>query len=890
MSTGIPFEKIIPFFDAPPGLIITSSDRIARAVQAGYIEHERLQGKHVSVPLPCFSYKQWLRNSFDDWQSDQCDSHLLLDSSVTEFLLTQIIKKDQDIALMNPSGTAKQVLAALKIINEWQIDVESIQLSAGLEASRLVAWLNLLKAQCEKYHWVPSYELASQVLKALENSQLTLPQSILWVGFDEFPPILTKLKSKLSDFEVKQAEYYHQLEQNADIQLFQTTDTLSECQFVAQQVFQTWQAYPDAQIAVVLPDLEKRIDQIQHQFSLVFHPEIQQTGSPLPEAIFNISAGLYLDHIAIVSACLRLWSMRLDRLSVDDLEFLLICPYSQILNNDEYFWTQTIAYWKHNGREVIGINSIEKAMLQYQSDSNCELNHELLNIAKRRNAKKQALQDTVLGLVDEIELWGVLDCRDLDETEHEALLNLFQVVDQVKQFQVAQAKWNRSEILALLHKLVSETVYQKAASNRRIHILGTLEAAGLAFDHVFMMGMNDETWPASPSPNPFIPSSIQKQYQVPRSTAERELEVATSITQHLIKACSQLYISYSEFLDDKQVSLSPLFQPYLERLKYSKESKLPDSLSYQQAELLWALDENAPALKFDEPARGGTSLLKSQAACPFQAFAKFRLKIKEQHREALGLSPRERGLLVHRVLELIWTQLKEQSALLALEQKAVKELIKQKTNQAITELCEQQVLERSEPFWQLESDKLIQMIETWLQQERYRQPFEVESMELDCRAKVGSIEVKFQVDRVDRLHTGDIALIDYKTSSNYKASNWGGMRPEEPQMLLYGTHLSPVSAIAYAQITPKKLGFSGLAATEKLLPDVKVMTPDNAIKWDLPLDWGDMLAKWKKVLHQLGEDFAQGQAKVEPKMKIKTCQYCQYKGICRVNEEQNDAV
>jgi ATP-dependent helicase/nuclease subunit B len=890
MSTGIPFENITFHFDAQPELIITSSDRIARAVQAGYFEHEKLQGKHVVVPLTCLSYKQWLRSSYDDWQSDQCDSQVLLDSAVTEFLLTKIIKKDQDIALMNPAGTAKQVLAALKIINEWQIDIDSIQLSSSLEASRLVEWLDSLEKQCHQFQWVPSYAIASYVLKALQNNQIAMPESILWVGFDEFPPVLLKLKNLLADKGIKQAEYYHQLDHAAEIQLFQTNDALAECQFVAQQVFETWQTNPQDQIAVVLPDLEKRIDQVQHEFSMVFHPEIQETGAPLPEALFNISAGLYLDHIAIVSACLRLWSMRLDRLSVDDLEFLLICPYTKILNQDEYFWTQSIAYWKHNGREVISLASIEKSMLQYQSDNECELSLTLLEIAKQRHTKKQALQDIVNSLVDEIELWGVLAGRGLDDSEHEAILNLFQVVDSIKQFQVAQAKWSRVEVLALLQKLVSETVYQKAASNRRIHILGTLEAAGLAFDHIFMMGMNDENWPASPSPNPFIPSSIQKQYQVPRSTADRELEVAKSITEHLIKACNHLYVSYSEFLDDKQVSLSPLFQSYITELRHKKEANSAAGLRFQLPETEWLLDEKAPSLKIDEPARGGTSLLKSQAACPFQAFAKFRLKIKEQHREALGLSPRERGLLVHRVLELIWTQLKTQAKLLSLDQDAVKDLIIQNTNQAIAELCEQQALERSEPFWQLESGKLVQMIEKWLAQERYRQPFEVESMELDCRAKVGPIEIKFQIDRVDRLHTGDIALIDYKTSSSYKAQNWGGMRPEEPQMLLYGTHLQKVSAIAYAQVTPKKLAFTGLAKEEGLLPAVKTLAADKAQNWDLPLDWGDMLAKWKKVLHQLGEGFAQGQAKVEPKVMIKTCQYCQYKGICRVNEEQPDAV
>src|SRR3569623_1730744 len=63
---------------------------------------------------------------------------------------------------------------------------------------------------------------------------------------------------------------------------------------------------------------------------------------------------------------------------------------------------------------------------------------------------------------------------------------------------------------------------------------------------------------------------------------------------------------------------------------------------------------------------GGASVLEKQAACAFRAFAEVRLFSTPLDTAVLGLDAGERGSIVHRVLQLFWTQVRGQAELLAM--------------------------------------------------------------------------------------------------------------------------------------------------------------------------------------------------------------------------------
>ena len=89
------------------------------------------------------------------------------------------------------------------------------------------------------------------------------------------------------------------------------------------------------------------------------------------------------------------------------------------------------------------------------------------------------------------------------------------------------------EVLRHLTQLCEETVFQAEAPQAPIQVLGALEAAGMQFDAVWLLGMDDQSWPPSAAPNPLLPARLQRELGMPHASAQRELLFARHLTEQL---------------------------------------------------------------------------------------------------------------------------------------------------------------------------------------------------------------------------------------------------------------------------------------------------------------------------------------------------------------------
>ncbi|WP_409432382.1 PD-(D/E)XK nuclease family protein [Litorimonas sp. RW-G-Af-16] len=70
---------------------------------------------------------------------------------------------------------------------------------------------------------------------------------------------------------------------------------------------------------------------------------------------------------------------------------------------------------------------------------------------------------------------------------------------------------NSEGIIRLIHRMLQNTVVKQDSSNQaRLSILGPLEARLIAPDVVILGGLNEGTWPASPSVDPFLSRSMRR--------------------------------------------------------------------------------------------------------------------------------------------------------------------------------------------------------------------------------------------------------------------------------------------------------------------------------------------------------------------------------------------
>jgi len=456
--------------------------------------------------------------------------------------------------------------------------------------------------------------------------------------------------------------------------------------------------------------------------------------------------------------------------------------------------------------------------------------------------------------------------RTLDSAEHQARAKLNECFAELAKLERVAPKMSPGRALASLRRLCGETLFQPETPDAPVQVLGVLESLGLEFDALWVSGLTDEAWPLHTRANPFIPPALQRKAGIREAWPEATLEWAKKVTEGWVGAANEVVLSHPAREDDRELLASPLISGV------SSLSETPETKSVARyRDLIFAkrvvervADGRAPALTTRTP-KGGTRILADQAACPFRAFARHRLNAEALEEPVEGLDARARGLLLHTLMKELWSQLKGSDGL-ANPGPAIGKAAKAAITEAGLE----------EPFASLERARLEKLAREWLEVERERPPFTVAAMEDKRKLTVAGLELNGRIDRLDALESGGHAVIDYKTG-NPTPNDWQGERPEDPQLPLYALSAKEeISAVAYAKLKTGAMRFMGFSRAKDAIP--KVRAAEN---------WATLFEGWKKELEALGQGFAGGDARVDPKKLLATCRYCDLQPLCRVYERVN---
>lgn len=284
---------------------------------------------------------------------------------------------------------------------------------------------------------------------------------------------------------------------------------------------------------------------------------------------------------------------------------------------------------------------------------------------------------------------------------------------------------------------------------------------------------------------------------------------------------------------------------------------------------------------------GGTALFADQAACPFRAFARHRLRAAAPEVPEPGLDARQRGSLVHGALDALWQRLGGLDALHALDDAARARTLADSAEAAVAAWMETPGQRLTPRQADVERARLRTLLDGWLAVEAQRGAFQVAAREEERTLAVGGISVRGRVDRLDRLPDGRHVLIDYKTGDT-RPDAWWGPRPDEPQLPLYAvTSEQLLAGVVFAQVAPARrraARFRGVAEAVAGLPGVaepgRLRLPDGEPP---PASLDEALGRWRDALEGLARRFLAGAAEVDPK-RADTCRYCELPGLCRIAE------
>lgn len=879
--------------------IIAASARAARALHLRFAEEQHAQGHTIwSTPL-ILDWDSWMRSLWRDHAFLTPDAPILL-TALQERVLWKRAQREDAALVISPDSMAALAMEAWSLLSAYKAHSARRSAWDETDAERFRHWASWFDQTCTRRGWLSAGQLEVALLSHLTDATgTTLPAEILLVGFDRLTPAQSDLLAALRS----RGGVVSQLEPESDSESAHTvrswiaaTDSRQEIEACALWARDRLLQNPRARIGVIAPSISATRGQIDRTFRRILAPESEDIRRPAARQPWEFSLGQNLADVPAVRAALLLLRWTVASLSEEEVSWLMLSGF--VADTD----TTSVAVAHQDARmRRFAVLSTKRSLTGYRdslaaSPGLHDLRYRLTDLLRAAETHRlssisrqsSAFADLVPRLLERIGWPGE---RADDSVQFQARQRLQRLLDELALLDFDGTRYSWDDFLDLLERQAEETIFSPESQDAPIQILGPFESSGQQFDALWFLGADDTTWPQRGRLHPLLPPAVQRQFAMPHAAPDDDWALARTVTARLLHSAPQVVFSFAEHDKDAELRPSPMIAALFpvgttpepaSGIRASEEpASVPalDSIAEDSGLLPWPQERNA----------GGADVLRRQAACPFQAFAAKRLRADALDESEWGISPSEKGKLLHDVMQRLFSSadpfpLRSRDDLVtAMDTKQLDGILETHIDAA---LLAQFGSDKSDSWQQAciaaEKRRLVIRIGDWLRLEAKREPFTVESCEQRLAdVHIGNLKLNLRADRIDRLPDGSRLLLDYKTG-NVSISSWDGDRPDDPQLPLYAAYgnVENVSGILFARIRSGKIEFEGRVrdAQRQLSAEIKPKRPLVTHPYS-----DAMREEWARTLANLGDEFLRGEAAVLPRDK-KVCELCDLHALCRVAE------
>lgn len=449
-----------------------------------------------------------------------------------------------------------------------------------------------------------------------------------------------------------------------------------------------------------------------------------------------------------------------------------------------------------------------------------------------------------------------------------------------------------------------------------LQIMGVMETRQLDFENLFILSMNEGTFPPSPSHGSFIPYNLRRGYGLP--TFDQQDALYAYYFYRMIQRAQNVHIFYNT---SSAYGLNGERSRLLYQLLYESGLKINQQVLTHPLQLARALPINIPkhdgvqevlhqhlSRDGEAPVRRFTpSAINTYLDCPLRFYFKYVAGIKEPEEVQEEVDPAVFGNLVHRAMEILYKEhITRKGGVALMEPEDLRQLHKglpEVVDRAfaehygvdevsftgrnyiirnIVEKLGKAILRCDEAYAPfeivaLESESRFKGEGT--EQNRYR--MEVPIAIQDRRYRVG---IKGIIDRIDRKE-GKVRILDYKTGQDEKrfesmeslfdrenlSRNKAAMQTMLYSLLYLNVHPQEEDRVIPGLYNSRELFSAGFDVRLELKTDRGYMPVQDIRPYA-----EDYLSQLQSLLEEIfnpGVPFYQTD-------NLRKCSYCAYRGMC----------
>jgi probable DNA repair protein len=828
-------------------VVITASRRLARDLQSAYAAQQTEAGVQTWVTPAISFWTDWCRLKLEAC-ADPRPLPLPVDDFSSAILWQRCLRGNAPDGLPAMRGVERQARDAWQRIMSWKVPLSALKETArSPDEQMFVAAATQYQALLDASSWTDRDGMPGLVADLLSQRLVGIPHEIILAGFDRVVPALVDIIDALQAAGCK-VQTAAAANTGAAARVASFDDHDAEMRAAGAWARSILQDEPDAKIAIISPDLQSNAERDARLAREGLAPGWQYAGAAWREAV-NVSYGHKLDEFPAIAIALLVLRWLHHGLSTKEVSLLLRskCLASAqcagrsrlellLRKLPDRAWSLRSLFEVLKGRD----DSADSLAWFSGIEASIELQQE------ERLASPAHWASRMDALLNQ---WRWPGTSTPTSNEFQLINRWRDLLNELARTALITPQIRLQEAVERLLAIAGEVVFQPMADGGVVSLMGTLEAAGMEFDHLWISGMHAGLWPPAANPSPLLSRELQKEFDLPDATPADTLRFAQRVLQRLTNSAEAVVFSWPRTDGESELAASGL----LDEIPHRACSDLADpgshALQFCGTDTTAIIEaEPVPPVAADERVSGGAYTVQRQSVEPFAAFVYGRLGVTRPDAIETGIAPSVRGNIIHTALHTLFAERPTRADLRNWDA----DNLEQRLGSAIDSALASHVRHADEThtrLFSLERTRLFQLLRSFVAEEIDRSEFAILDVEKPIDSEAFGVRLSLRVDRIDRLADGSLLIIDYKTG-----------RPRD--LLNKDGDLKDLQLAVYADVVEGEVG--GLVIINIDSRSISYKGTGGSVPWDAARQetWPERFEAWRDEVHQALREIAAGDVRV----------------------------